>query len=581
MFKKSLLALSVASLAASANAGSIFSDITNAVTASASDFTVSSPALATEALGANGAIGGADDNCDAAAADLGVSLTGSDTNIASAGGNNDTITATAANDNVFVAQNQVAMTGLGTCTVLLADKGVTTAAKSPLEAPAGTVDLTVEIVPGIGGYDQEDTITLTFAGAKIDTALSTNPTLTLATGTPGDGDIEILDITETAVRFTVKDAGGVDNDDILTLAGIVLDSTGLSASTDVKLDAFATNTSGTQFDVIPAVSVHQLVPQYSAKVTTKFDGIIDVSEDRQSLALNDADLLNPVAGVADEADDQDTLLIDVDLDATVNEVAAQDITFVVKGDFAWLAEAADTTANDNAPATAAQITTYLNAADVYSTDGGANFGDASSYALNDELTELTIKDTTISSASAVEAVYGLRLEVPGQGANNPVLNTQNFTVTAFATDGVASPNTNTLTAASNADAGSWTLNGSVVTVPYMPFGPNTKVIMRHTNTGVQSGDVSVRYMLEGVSTNWETVGVVTTTTRGVQNIRDLVIDAVMADAGVESGKVAIEITSNVPAADVTVYAAFNVKNSADDRGFVGTFGAHGSADTPQ
>ena len=136
------------------------------------------------------------------------------------------------------------------------------------------------------------------------------------------------------------------------------------------------------------------------------------------------------------------------------------------------------------------------------------------------------------------------------------------------------------------DSGEWTLNGSVLTVPYMPFGDNTQVILRHTNTGDQNGNISIRYMVEAARDGsraadlaWVAIpGVLTTPTEGgVLNIADEVMDAIKAHAGITKGKVAIEITTEAPEGDITVYAAYKVTTDSD-RGFVGTFGEHGSAD---
>jgi hypothetical protein len=116
----------------------------------------------------------------------------------------------------------------------------------------------------------------------------------------------------------------------------------------------------------------------------------------------------------------------------------------------------------------------------------------------------------------------------------------------------------------------------------MAFGPNTKPIIRHTSTGNQVGDITVKYLLEDTVTDnaneWISVGTAyTDVSRGVLNITEEVMKLIQDDIGAEKGKVAIEITTNVPAADVTVFAGYNVKNSADDRAVVGTFGELGAA----
>lgn len=559
MFKKTLLALTVAGITQVATAGTIYTSVTESTGVVVGDFTVT-PA-AGEALGLGGLIGGVDDNCDVAATDLGVTLTGTAPNVASAGGNNDTITS-ATNVNGILSPAAVAMTGLGACTAKQADATSTAVVSSSLEfAQNGNVPVSATLVAGIGGYDVGDTITINLSGALVDTVVSTLPTLTSA---ELGVIINVLDITTTGVRFTVDATSAkISGKGILVLGGVFLDATGLSATTQVSVSAFATNTSGTQFDVTAGVKVADLVPQYSSAVSAKLDGVIDVSADRKSLAVNAADTTTA------QAINNDTLTVTVSKDSTGSSITPATVEYAITGDFSWLDTSADTSA-DAVAATPAELATYLTAG-FYVGTGDDTFLSATLSAAKDVLTVVT---TAVSGN--VDTVANFLFPVKGNVAGAPVLNETNFGVTVTAKDATAAPNTVSMAAGTTA-AGAWTLNGSVVTVPYMPYGPNTKVIMRHTNTGVQTGDMTVRYMLEGISTDWVSVGVVGSSTRGVQNIRDLVMNAIMTDSGSTSGKVAVEITTNVPSDDVTVYAAYNVKNSADDRGFVGTFGKHGSA----
>jgi len=567
MFKKTLLALSVSAIAATAGAATLSSTATNSEAADANFVVTNTGAGALgEALGVIAGVNTGANTlstagfCTQAAADLNVALSAPGAGATTV--DSDTITST--NLGVVTVATSVTMTGANACTVVIGTVNATSSTKSPIEAPAGTVIVEATIEPGIGGYKDEDTITLNFAGANVDTALTTAPTLTVR----GGAALAVLDITTSTIRFSIPDAfGDVAANAILDLAAVTLDSTGLSAATDVQLDTFATNTSGTKYDIAGPASVHGLVPQYSAVVDVTLNGIINVSAERQSLVASAA------TDTIIDAIDTDTFRVDVSLDATDNFVAPNDITFEVKGDFAWLDAAADTSA-DGVAATSAEVTAYLGT--YMSVDGGVNDTAPDSSTLNEALTSLFI--VTDVSASQTDPVneYDFTLTVPGEAVDNPVINEQNFTVSVSVDDGVAAPSTNVMTAATDLVAGSWVLNGSVITIPYMPFDANTAVILRHTNTGVQTGDLSVRYMLEGVSTAWETVGVVGTSSRGVANIRDMVMNAITADAGVTAGKVAIEIVTNVPDADVTIYAAYKVRDESD-RGFVGTFGEHGSA----
>jgi len=551
MFKKTLLALTVAGLSSAATAGTIYSSTADG------DGTL---LAAVAAIAGQGAIAGfaGDENCDAIATELGLTLI----NTNGEGGADDTATDGSAAVDTFTT-GSVTMTGPDACAVIFPTQASSTPISSSIEAAQNvSVPADATLVSGIGGYDVGDTITIQISGALIDKT-ATEALIPSLVDQAGTAVASVLDVEPGAVRFTVGTANSAARA-IFALTNIVLDATGLSASSEVTYNAFATNTSGTNFDVSTGAVVADLVPQYSATVTTALDGIVDVSQDRQSLAVNSDD------NKSSELVDDDTLVVAVSLDATGTVITPSTVNYAISGNFAWL-DALANTSDDGVAATAAEVLAQLNAGTTFYTGTGDD--SLTSATLNADLNVLTV--VTAAASGDVDTASNFVFEVPGAGTTSPVLSESDYSVSVTVNDATASPNTIAMSAGSAA-AGAWTLNGSVVTVPYMPFDDNTAVIMRHTNTGVQSGDVSVRYMLEGVSTNWETAGVVASTSRGVINIRDAVINAIKAAAGVTSGKVAIEITTNVPADDVTVYAAFKVKDE-QDRGFVGTFGHHGSA----
>jgi hypothetical protein len=258
----------------------------------------------------------------------------------------------------------------------------TTPTSSSIEAAQSTtVTADAVLQAGIGGYQVGDTITFQMTGAKIDLATSLSPTLAVSGGAVGVDDITILDITETQVRFTVND-GSVAGGGVLELTGINLDATDLGASSEVSYNAFATNTSGTMFDVSSGAVVADLIKQYSAVVTTKLDGVIDVTADRQSLALNGTDAFSG------QLINEDTLVITVTQDAggTIVNPVNGTYTITAAEGFSWLDEAADASDDDTA-ATPAELKTYFDNAGSALVSGDA-FEGAS---LNESLDTLTIQ----------------------------------------------------------------------------------------------------------------------------------------------------------------------------------------------
>ena len=134
------------------------------------------------------------------------------------------------------------------------------------------------------------------------------------------------------------------------------------------------------------------------------------------------------------------------------------------------------------------------------------------------------------------------------------------------------------TAASGSALGEWELNGSVVEVPFLPFGPVTQPILRHTNVGAQTGDITLRYMVEGEHTSFQDGGtLVSQATPGVRNLLSEVTAALLADgydATMSGFKVALEITTNVPADDVKVTAAAKFTTSDSDRLSIGVISSN-------
>ena len=438
------------------------------------------------------------------------------------------------------------------------------AGQASIAVPAAAVTLGAE-------YTVNDSVTFTISGAEFDTALS-NPALAgVLLGSDGAGGgagnaaddavtFGLLSITTTTVTFriTAQTDGGTDGvtytdalggayaNGTFNLTGMVMKaSTVLDAvgAINVTYSAITNNqqaldTAGTLTDVAQTV-----VAQYTSSATKMANGIIDVNNDRQQFTAGD-----------DSTTTDLIIITPVEAVAATHDSAYTGATHVISGDFTWMETDGDAGIDAGELAAA------------FAATGGADGYTSVINATSDAIT-VTVAD---AGGNTIEAMTGTFTNA-GTGTGNAVLPTQTLTIGSTINYNTAAAAAATKVTASAAAGGSWTLNGKVATINYMPFGDNTQVIMRATNTGVQTGDLTVRYMLEGVDSSWNTVtGVVTSLAPGVTNISDLVMNAIKADAGVTKGKVAIEITANIPTADATVYAAYKVVSEMD-RGFVGNF----------
>jgi hypothetical protein len=116
----------------------------------------------------------------------------------------------------------------------------------------------------------------------------------------------------------------------------------------------------------------------------------------------------------------------------------------------------------------------------------------------------------------------------------------------------------TFTAAKELELGSWTLNGSELTVPYMPFGSAYAQAISVTNGGSIGGDITVSFTANGETTDPITVG--TSAPKTVVNIGKAVSNAALA-AGLSEAQVNIVVKA--PSANVKVTAIYYAKADAD------------------
>jgi len=149
---------------------------------------------------------------------------------------------------------------------------------------------------------------------------------------------------------------------------------------------------------------------------------------------------------------------------------------------------------------------------------------------------------------------------PLTGSSAVVLSAQDFKVAGAYNYGTA------MSASVGSDAaGSWTLNGAVVNVPYMPYGAGIGQIIYVTNNGSLDGDVAVTAFDE--AGNDYDLGIIGSAKAGEVTKVSILIANALAAQGFTEGKLAMTITVNAQNKDVTVHAAYNIRG---DRGNVFT-----------
>jgi hypothetical protein len=434
-----------------------------------------------------------------------------------------------------------------------------------IEGAANMTEVTAgNVVATLGAeYAVGDIITLTFAGAELDAA-SVPTTLTAPNAVNNlEVTVGLLSAADNMVTYRVtevKDNAGVNPlstvGAVFTISGLEFDTASVLANAKTTVTYAAETSTGVTIDAGTKSSGDMITTQKQFSIDrsadTDFDATIDV--ETQRLQFESGDVIDIVEiTLEDDA-------LDTDFDATIT-----DFTVVVNGSFAHL----DTDAN-TAGIQVAVGTFTLSSGAIAPTD-----------ILADSITITGVAPGTLSLTIDAEGASG----APANTAD-AVLPTVEYSATVTVdytdagTDGAgAGAAAGEATVATNVDIGEWTLNGSVVEVPYMPMGPNTQPFLRHTNDGSQSGDITLRYMIEGEHTEYtDSVTLVEDADPGVRNLLTQIEAALLADGYDRSAagfKVALEITSNVPADDVKVTTGAKFINQENtDRLSIGVIGSN-------
>jgi len=181
--------------------------------------------------------------------------------------------------------------------------------------------------------------------------------------------------------------------------------------------------------------------------------------------------------------------------------------------------------------------------------------------INSACSELTF---TATSASAVSIAFGTNSTsiTPSNGAIIDAPQTFSLTSLTYNYGGNGSlASLGTAASDFDDDVGAWSLNGSISKVGYMPYGSGISRIVYITNRSAQSGAVSATAFNDaGVACEIASVG--TVAAGSVANLSAGLDAGVAACYGADfNGKVAFEITANIPATSAELYSAYNVNGN--------------------
>lgn len=404
-------------------------------------------------------------------------------------------------------------------------------------------------------YVLNDTLTLTFSkplaaavtGNLTHTATATLKGLTFSVISGG----AIGDTTVTYRLTAVQDATtppGITSGAVLALPAFVFAKSDLTGGATVSFSA-KTNT-GLDLDTSGGTartrSLAKSVNQFTVTAPS-FARVIDVNTDRKSFV----DLKSNPA---------DTLDTKVQGTFNITEVATAPTTFkrtvagtnvvkhTVTGDFSWVVDTNATTAGIQPKANVFVAANCTNEEIVVTA------------------TAVTLECDNLA-ANTTLTIDPEANKVGVAAADIAVLSPQSFTASSVVQ--LTGP-VGTDTVINNASAGSWTLNGSQVRVPYMVVGGGRfGIIANVTNHGSKDGAMSLDVFAED-GTKLATNYAAGTAKAGAVSSVAGALNAALAAAGVSTAspvKFSFQVTTNVPENDVIVYAAYT-DNTTSERAIV-------------
>jgi len=442
-----------------------------------------------------------------------------------------------------------------------------TLAQQFIAAASSTLAQNVTVGFAVGAdYVQGDRIKIAISGAEfVNTGTPATPsgTNTVTTTSGGStvtttltcGALSVIGFADaTNVNYRVG-AGGLSNGTICNFTLPAKVST--VASTGASLTFSSTFSTGETLESSVSRAVLRTADQFSAAVVKRLAGVVDVEQARYHFTSEDTQS----SSLLDGRESQLVLTIGNDTAIVPNGVAkVSSVTINVTGDFSWLDDESSgfgtCTAGDatggNARAIASQAVGGANAAALncgtltYVISGGAA-GELTSGLVTIALGK---NNTTGSSVGAFDRT------IPAP--------TDYSTSVSFTYYNTSSSSTLSATelASAAANAGSFTLNGSTIYVPFLPYNSSTTRVVYLTNRSDQQGGVSVSAVADGSGAACPSFTVATAKANGVTLLTSGIDAGIRACYGADfDGKVALTIVSNIPGGKAEIFSGYNRNGS--------------------
>jgi hypothetical protein len=324
------------------------------------------------------------------------------------------------------------------------------------------------------------------------------------------------------------------------------------ASTGATMSFSSQFSTGESLEAAVSRGVIATSDQFSASVVKTLAGTVDVEKARYQFASDDVSATTALAG------NESQLVVSLG-NATTGLAGVAKVntaTITVVGDFSWLDDtsagfntcAADDAASGNAQAALVQASggsavTSLNCGTLsYAITGGAA-GEFTSGLV-------TIALGKTNAATAAAGTYDRTIPAPSSYTASVTFSYSQATAVSTATE------------LASTSAGSFSLNGSTIYVPFLPYNSSTTRVVYLTNRSDQVGAVTASAVADGSGAACPSFTVTTAKANGVTLLTAGIDAGIRACYGADyDGKVALTIVSNIPGGRAEIFSGYNRNGS--------------------
>jgi len=411
----------------------------------------------------------------------------------------------------------------------------------------------------------KDTTRLTFTSNRtFGSATGHSATITCsanaAANTTATFTIDVNLSTSTSVIYDMTTRGSSLTEDIsCTVPNLVYLPSSFATDGAISVGATLTNiNSGVTLESIPQTQVASVGSSLTVAVVSVYDAVIDVSANRLTFASGQDPVISITAGGATPAY-ADVFAVTVTPAATASYATVNgsynytfNLTLTAGTDFGFLEEPAGTTGGGSC---------------TVSSGSGQAVGSSQS-----RLSVATSADckvmTYASTATAPSAASTFRVSLGRDGSNYTAASATPFAAQAYSYSYNVTNSTNTLISATTGSAGSWSLNGTNVTLQYVPVAADTNLQLHVSNTG-SAGTASFTAYNDSSSCSG-TLGAVNTGTTSLgtalkQALLGAPITGTTSTCSTTfgaSGRAAVVVTTTTPSSTTRVHSGFSKSDGA-------------------